>query len=45
MAYASKGFTEENAVLQARMAHIFWAEDYNFKTQGIRPWNPTKLFR
>jgi len=43
LAYASKGFTEDDAIHQARLARILWADDYNFKTQGIKLWNPTKL--
>ena len=39
-AYASKGFTEEDAILQARMAHILWASSYNFKKKTIRLWQP-----
>ena len=43
MAYASKGFTEEDALMQARMARILQDGDYNYKTKGIRLWNPTCL--
>lgn len=39
-AYASKGRTEEDAILQARMAHILWASSYNFKTKKVRLWQP-----
>ena len=39
-AYASKGFTEEDALLQARMAHILWASSYNFKNKKVRLWQP-----
>lgn len=39
-AYASKGFTEDDALLQARMAHILWATSYNFKTKKIKLWQP-----
>lgn len=42
-AYASKGFTEADAIHQARLARILRAEDYNYKTQKIKLWNPTKL--
>lgn len=42
-AYASKGRTEDDAILQARMARILRAEDYNFKTHKIKLWNPIKL--
>lgn len=42
-AYASKGLTEDDAIHQAILARILWADDYNMKTQGIKLWNPTKL--
>ena len=43
-AFASKGFTEDDAIHQARLARILWADDYNFKSNKIRLWNPTRLF-
>jgi DNA polymerase I len=39
-AYASKGFTEDDAILQARLAHILWDSSYNFKTKKVRLWQP-----
>jgi DNA polymerase-1 len=42
-AYASKGLTEEDAILQARMARILHDGDYNYKTKGIRLWTPLCL--
>lgn len=39
-AYASKGQTEEDALLQARLAHILWASSYNFKEKKVRLWQP-----
>lgn len=39
-AYASKGQTEDQAILQARLAHILWASSYNFKKKKIRLWQP-----
>jgi DNA polymerase I len=39
-AYASKGQNEDDAILQARLAHILWDTSYNFKTKGIRLWQP-----
>ena len=39
-AFASKGFTEEDAILQARLAHILWDTSYNFKRKKIRLWQP-----
>lgn len=44
LAFSSVGLTEDDAIMQARMARILWADDYNFKTKGIRLWNPTCLF-
>lgn len=44
MAYASKGLTEDDAILQARMARILQDGDFNYKTKGIRLWNPTCLY-
>ncbi len=44
MAYASKGLAEEEALMQARMARILQDGDYNYKTKGIRLWNPTCLY-
>lgn len=42
-AYASKGLTEDDAIHQARLARILRADDYNFKTKGIRLWTPLNL--
>ena len=42
-AYASKGFTEDDAIHQARLAHILWASSYNFKTKKVRLWRPEWL--
>jgi DNA polymerase-1 len=39
-AYASRGFTEQDAVDQARMAHILWDSSYNFKNQKVKLWEP-----
>ena len=44
LAYASKGLTEDDAIHQARLARILWADDYNFKKKTIRLWDPTRLF-
>jgi DNA polymerase-1 len=44
MAYASRGLNEDDAIMQARMARILQDGDYNYKTKGIRLWNPTCLF-
>ena len=39
-AYASKGLTEDDAILQARLAHILWASSYNFKKKKVKLWQP-----
>jgi DNA polymerase-1 len=39
-AYASKGYNEDDAILQARLAHILWASSYNFKDKKVRLWQP-----
>jgi DNA polymerase-1 len=39
-AYAKKGLTEDDAIIQARMAKILDASHYNFKTQEPILWNP-----
>jgi DNA polymerase-1 len=43
LAYASKGLTEEDALLQARCARILRAEDYNLDTGEIELWIPELL--
>lgn len=42
-AYASKGLKEDDALLQARLAHILWASSYNFKSKKVRLWSPLWL--
>ena len=42
-AYASKGLTEDDALLQARLAHILWASSYNFKKKKVKLWQPSWL--
>ena len=42
-AYASKGLTEDDAIHQARLARILQHGDFNYKTKGIRLWDPTCL--
>lgn len=39
-AYCSKGFTEDDAIHQARLAHILWDTSYNLKEQKVRLWQP-----
>lgn len=41
--YESKGKTEQEAILQARLAHILWHSSYNLKTEKIRLWRPEWL--
>lgn len=38
--YESKGLTEDDALVQARVARICRAEDYNFKDKQVKLWNP-----
>ncbi len=40
-AYASRGFTEEDALVQARVSRICRASDYDFKNKEVLLWNPT----
>lgn len=39
-AFESKGLTEEDALLQARIAHILRKGDYDLKTQNVTLWSP-----
>lgn len=39
-AFEKKGLTEDDALLQARLARILRAEDYDFKTKEVRLWTP-----
>lgn len=39
-AYVSKGYTEEDALLNARMAYILHDQDYNSKTKEVVLWSP-----
>lgn len=41
-AYATKGLTEEHALVQARVARIARHTDYDFKRKEIILWNPPK---
>jgi DNA polymerase-1 len=38
--FEKKGLTEDDAILQAQLARICRADDYNFKTQEVILWNP-----
>lgn len=42
-AYEAKGMTEDDALVQARVARICRAEDYNFKKKEVRLWTPPSL--
>lgn len=39
-AYESKGLTESDALIQARVARICRASDYDFKQKRVKLWNP-----
>lgn len=39
-AFEQKGLTEEDALVQARVARICHYTDYNFKTKEVIPWTP-----
>lgn len=38
--YEKRGYTEEMAITQARMAYILQADDFNYDTEEIRLWHP-----
>ena len=40
--YESKGLTEEEALVQARVARICRADDYDFKNKEVKLWTPHK---
>ena len=42
-AYASKGFTEDDALIQARLAKILSSNFYNFKNKVVELWTPLSL--
>lgn len=39
-AYEAKGFTEADALVQARVARICRSSDYDFKLKKVKLWNP-----
>jgi DNA polymerase-1 len=43
--YNTRGYTEDDAIHQARLLHILRATDYNFVTKKVRLWEPTWLVR
>lgn len=40
-AFTDKGLTEEDALMNARLAKILQADDYDFTNQQVRPWTPS----
>ena len=40
--FENKGLTEDDALVQARVARICRADDYDFKTKEVILWNPNK---
>ena len=40
-AYKSKGLTEEDALMNTRLARILQKEDYDFRNKQPIPWSPT----
>ena len=38
--FKKAGLTEDDALVQARVARILRAEDFNFETQEVILWNP-----
>lgn len=41
-AYKERELTKKDALVQARVARILRAEDYDFQKKKPKPWNPTK---
>ena len=39
-AYSAAGLSEDEALVQARVARICWASDYDFKKKKVKLWNP-----
>ena len=44
-AYEEKGMTEEDALLNARLARILTVDDYDFKRKRPIPWTPSADYR
>ena len=38
--YTKAGYTEQDAITQARISYILQWEDYDFKSKKIRAWKP-----
>ena len=45
LAYQAAGLTEADALLQARLARILRAEDYDLAGRTVRPWSPPPHLR
>ena len=43
--FEEKGLTEEDALLNARLARILTADDYDFKRKEPIPWTPSPSYR
>jgi len=43
--FEEKGFTEEHALLNARLARILTASDYDFKKRKPIPWTPASSYK
>ena len=43
--YKEKGLTEEDALVNARLARILTADDYDFTTKKPLPWTPSSDYR
>ena len=41
-AYNKAGLTEEDAIIQARMARILRNDDYDYDKQEVKLWEPSK---
>ena len=44
-AFEEKGMTEEDALINARLARILTADDYDFKRKEPIPWTPSPSYR
>ena len=44
-AFEEKGFTEEDALLNARLARILTVDDYDFKLKKPKPWTPSADYK
>tara|TARA_R100001530_G_scaffold61053_1_gene44082 strand:- start:629 stop:1399 length:771 start_codon:yes stop_codon:yes gene_type:complete len=44
-AYEEKGFTEDDALLNARLARILTVDDYDFKLNKPKPWTPAADYK